>query len=271
MSLSKSTTLSGGEFISILRQKKMKKKGGFKVLPSINLDSLPVAVIEKVSTKQQKYICIDNSSTEYELDIDDDPNLAIYPHIPLGLERFIIFISGEGGMGKTGLTSFMVAQAKKMIKDIKVFYICGTGVDADQNMRNLKYVVELDGPVLNEIVPSRDFKNSLIVIDDVDNWEYHKDCIKLMNKCYETGRKFNINMIYISHNTTKAQESKIYSEVNMYITNQASNNLMLEKYLALPESTIDEMKEYLKEDIFICYNKNLKSVVTDKRVYKLEE
>lgn len=263
--------LSGGEFISILRNKKMKKKGGFKLYPTITKDSPVVAVLEHVPSKRQKYILVENGSDEYELEVGEDHNLAIYPHIPLGLERFIIFVSGEGGMGKTGLTSFMVKQAKKLIKDIKVFYICGTGADADQNMSQLKYIISLDGPVLKEIIPSRDFKNSLIVIDDVDNWEYHKDCVNLMNKCYETGRKFGINIIYISHNTTKAQESKIYDEVNMYITNKADNNRMLERYLALPENVINEMKNYLVDDVFVCYNKTFKSVITDKRVYKLEE
>lgn len=263
--------LSGGELISVLRQKKAKKKGGFKIFTSITKDSPVIAILEHIPTKRQKYICVDNSSTDYNMYIGDDGKLAIYPHIPLGLERFIVFISGEGGLGKTALASNMIKQAKKMIKDIKIFYICGTGAEADQNMSQLKYIISLDGAILKDIVPQRDFKNSLVVIDDVDNWEYHKDCVNLINKCYETGRKFAINIIYISHNTTKAQESKIYDEVNMYITNKADNNRMFEKYLALPQPIIDEMKKYLLDDVFVCYNKTYKSVITDNRVYKIEE
>ncbi len=263
--------LSGGEFIDILRRKKLQKKGGFIIVLSLNNTIHVVAVLEHIPTKMQKYICIDNKSKDYELDIQEDVKLAIFPHIPLGLERFIIYLSGEGGLGKTGLTSFMVKQAKKNIKDIKIFYICGTGVEADKNMSQLKYVIELQGNILKDIVPQRDFKNSLVVIDDIDNWEYHKDCISLMNKCYETGRKFGINIIYISHNTTKATESKIYSEVNMYITNDVKNNRMFENYLHVSPEVIEEMDSYLKTDVFVCYNKNLKTIFTDKKVYKLEE
>jgi len=172
-------------------------------------------------------------------------------------------------MGKSSLTSLMIKQTHKNITK-KIFYICGTDISADRNIAPLKYIEFIQGDLLKEIDVERDLTDSLIVFDDIDSWEYHKDAIRILNKAYEVGRKFGINIIYISHNTTKATESKIYDEVNMYITNKALNNRMFERYLMLSQKTINEIDEALKDDVFVCYNKTFNTVYTDKKIWKLE-
>lgn len=264
-SQSQNINLSGGQFVALLRQKKKKIQGGLGLMNTAGDDV--IAVVESLNTGKVKYICNDANSEEKELFFGE--SYAIYAHIPRGKERFIVFISGESGLGKTGLTSFMIKQAKALIPKINIFYICGTDIDMDINMKKLKYIIPLDGKILSEINVEKDFVNSLIVVDDIDNWEYHKDAIKLINKCYEVGRKFGINIIYISHNTTKATESKIYDEVDMYITNQAKDNRMMQKYLHLSDEIMNEMEHYLKTDVFVCYNKIFRTVYTDYRIYKI--
>jgi hypothetical protein len=56
----------------------------------------------------------------------------------------------------------------------------------------------------------------------------------------------------------------------MYITNKAKNNRMFEYHLGLSKETIDEMDNYLKTDPFVCYNKIYNTIVTDKKIYKVE-
>jgi len=259
--------LSGGDLIQILRGNHSKKKGGLSIKDAA--DKNTICVVEKISNKKDKFVANDIKSLEKNLYFEPE-DYAIYPHIPLGVDRFIIFCSGHGGMGKSSITSLMMKQAKKHIKGLKVYYICGTSAGADENISKLNFCVPLKGEMLQNINVERDFKNSLIVFDDIDNYEYHKEAIKIMNKAYEVGRKFNINIIYISHNTTKATESKIYDEVNMYITNKATHNRMFEHYLELKEEVIEEITKYLKTDVFICYNKIYNTLYTDKRVFRLE-
>lgn len=257
---------SGGEFMSILQSKKDKKMAGLSIFDKA--DENVICVMEKKKTRKQKFIGNDVKSKENQLIAHKD--FILFPHIPLGLERFIIFISGEGGLGKSGMTSFMIKQAYKHITK-KIYYICGTSMEADVNISALKYVDQVPGEFLKDIDVEKDLNNSLIVFDDIDNWkEYHKDAINVLNKAYEVGRKFKINIIYISHNHTKATESKIYSEVNMYITNTAKDNRMFEKYLKTSNQDIEDMEEALKTDVFVCYNKNFHTVYTDKRIWKLE-
>ena len=257
---------SGGEFMSMLQNKKEKRKAGLGIFDKA--DENVICVMEKKKTRKQKFIGNDVNSKDTHLAVNPK-DYVYFPHIPIGLERYIVFISGEGGLGKSGMTSFMMQQTAKHITK-KIYYICGTSIDADPNISSLKYVENIPGEFLSEIDVERDLSDSLIVMDDIDNWEYHKDAIKLLNKAYEVGRKFHINIIYISHNTTKATESKIYSEVNLYITNTAKDNRMFEKYLKTSNQDINDMEEMLKTDVFVAYNKNFHCVYTDKKIWKLE-
>jgi len=250
--------------IQILRHNHQKKNGGLNIKYDISNDV--IAVVEKGN--KQKYIVSDESSNVRAVDVPNS-DYAIYPHVPLGKERFIIFFSGEGGMGKSSITSLLIKQTYQHITK-RIFYICGTDIKADRSIAPLKYIKQLDGEQLENINVETDLKDSLIVFDDIDNWEYHKEAIKILNKSYEVGRKFGINIIYISHITSKANESKIYGEVDMYITNKARNNRMFETHLGLEKHIIEEMHEILKTDIFVAYNKRFNSVITDKKVYKLE-
>jgi hypothetical protein len=247
-----------------LRSNKSKKNGGLAKCEKLTNDVIAVLICLK--SGKTKYIC--NSVNSNEKSISVNELCGILPHIPLGKERFIIFFSGSGGMGKSSLASVMALQYQKLISD-KVFYIAGTSIHADLSLSKNKSIKQLKGEDLSEIVVEEMFADSLVIFDDIDNWEFHKQAIKVLNKCYETGRKFGINLIYISHVASNASESKIYSEVDMYITNKATHNRMMYHHLTLSDGIISEIEEYLEEDVFVCYNKIFNCVYTDKKIYKL--
>lgn len=251
--------------IHILRQNHQKKVGGLVLSNRETNDVL--AVVER--NGKQMFV---NNSVQSKKTAITVPSMdyIVYPHIPLGLETFRIFISGQSGMGKSSLTRLFIEQTYKHITK-KIFYICGTDIKSDISIAPLKYVKQIDGELLEDINVERDFENSLIVFDDIDSWSYHKQAISILNSAYETGRKFKINIIYISHITSKASESKIYGEIDMYITNKAKNNRMFEHHLSLNKHIIEEIDEYLKTDPFVCYNKRFNAVITDKKVYKINE
>lgn len=253
------------ELISHLRANKLKKKGGLEILNKIN--NFVIAVVIKLSNEKEKYICNSENSNEKDFEIDQN-NFAIFPHIPLGKERYIIFFSGASGMGKSSLTAFMAKQHHKLISK-KIFYIAGTDKNADKSLAPLKFIKQISGENLEEINVDEDFRDSLVIFDDIDNWTFHKEAIKILNQCYEIGRKFQINIIYISHVASKASESKIYGEVDMYITNKATKNRMMEHHLELSNEVIKEIESYLNTDVYVCYNKIYNCIYTDKKIYKL--
>lgn len=251
------------ELIKILRKNHEKKSGGLIVYDKINKE-----VICEISYEGKiKYICNDEKS-EKKAFMTPNENYILIPHIPLNKSRYIIFGSGESGMGKSSLTYIFIQQTYQHITK-RIFFISGTDIKEDENLKKLKYIKQIKGDKISEINIERDLKDSLIVFDDIDNYDFHDEAIHLMNKIYECGRKFKINIIYLSHITTKANESKIYNEVDIYITNKAKNNRMFETYLNLSKDVVNEIDKYLITDPFVIYNKVYDCVMTDKKIYKL--
>lgn len=253
------------DIIQMLRKNHKKKAGGLDI--SNKIDKNVIAQVAKITNGKNKYIVNSNNSQNKGFQIPSN-EYAVLPHIPLSLERYIIFLSGESGMGKSSLASLFIKQTIQHITK-KIFYVAGTDISHDMNLSKIKEIEQIPGDLIKDIEVEKDLNNSLIVFDDIDNCDFHKDAIKLLNKCYETGRKFGCNIIYISHIASKANESKIYGEISMYITNQVKNNRMIEYHLRMGKETVDELDNYLKTDPFVCYNKVYDTFITDKKVYKL--
>ena len=102
----------------------------------------------------------------------------------------------------------------------------------------------------------------------MDNSSYSKNVKKLLNKIVETGRKYEVSLIFISHINTHARDSTISSETDLYITNQENikNNRMIEKYLNVSSSDFDEALK--RKPAFVAINKAFRCIVTDLTAYK---
>jgi len=251
------------DIINILRAKAGKRQGGLILSNKINKDV--IAVIYK--DDREMYVLNDDNEVNKTFAVENN-NFLVNPHIPLNKNRFIIFASGNSGMGKSSLMYLLCLQYLKHFNK-KIYYICGTPLKDDINLSMIKEIKQIKGEALSDIVVERDFKDSFVIFDDIDNWDYHKEAIRIMNAIYETGRKYNISLAYLSHITSNATETKIYGEVDLYITNSAKNNRMLNYHLGLDKNTIEEMDRYLQTDPFICYNKVFNTVITDKKIYKV--
>lgn len=255
---------SPSDIINILRAKAGKRQGGLVLSCSINKDV--VAIIYKGNKKM--YILNNENEENKTFEVDSD-DFSITPCIPLNKNRFLIFASGNSGMGKSSLIYLFCLQYLQYFNK-RIFYICGTPIKDDINLSKIKEIKQIKGEDLENIVVDRDLKDSFVIFDDIDNWkDYHEEAIHIMNAIYETGRKYNISLAYLSHITSNARETKIYGEVDLYITNSAINNRMLSYHLGLSKNIIEEMDKYLQTDTFVCYNKIFNSVITDKRVYKV--
>jgi hypothetical protein len=263
MTSNKNIVSSPTDIINILRAKVGQKTSGLTL--SIDINKNVVALVYNKGKIMD--IINDEKSEKKEFEVDSN-EYTIVPHIPLNKERFLLFASGCSGMGKSSLIYILTLQVIKHITK-NIFYICGTPLKDDINLSKIKQIKQIKGEKLSEIVVNRDLKNSFVIIDDIDNWEYHDEAVNIMNQIYETGRKYKINLAYLSHITSNARETKIYSEVDIYITNKATNNRMLSYHLGLSNDIINEMDNYLREDPFICYNKVFNAVITDKKIYKI--
>ncbi|MET0570936.1 MAG: hypothetical protein ABWZ79_05885 [Pedobacter agri] len=247
--------------IAILRNIQQKKSGGY-VLE--NRAENVVAIVKK--GKAHKYINQNERSNITEMEIKDAGYL-IEPHIPIDLERFIIFLSAESGSGKTLLSSILIEQYIANFPDFPVYYLCNTRKEDDINLASIKKLQQLDSENLEEIT-IEDLTDCLVVIDDTDFHKDHKKIMKFMNIIVECGRKFGVSLIYSSHIHSKLSESPIYKEVSLYITfpNSLINNRMIQNNLKIDENVVREL--ICANHSFICFNKIYRTIITDQIIMK---
>jgi len=252
--------------LSILRDIQGKKQGGLSVENKIG-DT--IAKIKKQEGKKikTKYINQNPKSKIKEM-ISDNKNYILEPFIPVNLERFIIFLSGQSGSGKTLVSSELILQYLEYYKGKrKCYYVCNTKIKDDINLSKIKQLKQLSTENLEQIT-IEDLKDSLVIVDDTDFHEDHKKILKWMNIIVECGRKFGTSLIYSSHIHSKLSESPIYKEVSMYITFSDSliNNRMLSQNLKIHDSIVNKLLE--ENNAFICFNKIYRTIFTDNILMK---
>ena len=251
--------------VSVLRSIQKKKTGGLIMTNKIEKD----VVAKVIKGKQVKYVINDPNYHDPSPLRIDNMNYLVEPHIPIsGVERWIAFLSGQSGTGKTAIASLLIAQYAQYYNKT-VYYVCETKLKDDINLKKLTYIKQIPTDQLEGITIEH-LKNSLVFIDDIDYSPQHKQCMKFINMIVETGRKFGTSLIFASHVNTKGGESCIYKELSMYFTNynNTSNNRLIEKYMNLNRSQIDKIQAQ-KDSAFICVNKVFDCVITDKVIEKL--
>lgn len=251
--------------VPVLRNIQNKKKGGVVISNVIE----PEIVAEVKKGKTSKYIINDPEYDDQTPLVIDNMNYVVEPYIPIsGVERFIIFLSGQSGTGKTALASLFIKQYIKHYNK-NVFYVCETDKNDDVNLKPLTFIKQLPNEDL-ESIKITDLRDSLIFVDDMDYSPHHKQCMKFINMIVETGRKFKVSLIFASHINSKGNESCIYKELSMYLTasRNTMNNRLIEKYLNLDKQQIQQIQDQ-KDSAFICINKVFDCLITDRVIQKI--
>lgn len=248
--------------VSFLRNITNKKNGGLNLVNGVGGNC--VGVVLNVGTNEEKFIENNEMSDIEELDIDNK-NFIIEPLIPLDKERFIIFLSGASGTGKTAMASVFVKQYLDHLGK-NVYYVCATSYKDDQNLKNLPIKqIKLDEIEEYEI---KDLENSLVVIDDTDFSTNAKEVLRFINMICELGRKFKVNLIFSSHINTKGNSSVVYREVDLYLTGVKGieSNRMIEKYLGVKRADLVDVP---RDSAYVCFNKHKDLIITDSKIYKI--
>jgi hypothetical protein len=250
------------EKILILRNIQQKKAGGVSISDKPNE---AVAIVSNIKTKKNKYVNNDPNSNEKNLIIESD-NYIVEPYIPIRLQRLLWILSGDSGQGKSLLASLGTKQYLKHFPKNRIFFISQTSYRDDENLKSLPFK-QLDIETLEDY-QIEDFKDSLILFDDIDNSDSLKKAMKLLNRATELGRKFNVSVIFCTHIHSRLNMSTIYREAQMYTTfpDSLHGNRQLYNNMKIPQNLIDELKE--TQNGFITFNKTYRTIITDKFIWK---
>lgn len=166
-----------------------------------------------------------NKSIEIDTDTDYYLSPAIDPTLPERNQRNVYFIAGPSGSGKSTLSAEIMKDYKRVFPKNSIILFTKIedrdpafdGIDdimvviLNEEFSEIQKTVGKDDQDPDALVLS-DFKDSLVVFDDVDritNKDIKKATINLRNEIFEMGRHNNTFMICTSHQIMNYQETKI--------------------------------------------------------------
>lgn len=222
-----------------------------------------IAYVDK-NDKIVRYISLSANSDVENINIQSNQKNMIVPMIPATDENFLIFINGVSGNGKS-LFGYNFALQYMDMYDGDIFYISNKNKSVDQNMSKLDLTqLSIDDIKKFDI---NEFSNSLFIIDDVDDGDIHKFAMNVVNSIANLGREYSVSCIYITHNNSKLNETRMSKECHMYITfpKNLHDNSIISK-MKIPYDTVDIIEE--TKSSYVCFNKICDYIITDKIIMK---
>jgi len=210
----------------------------------------PIAMIK--DTKHVVSLAKNPKQSTNEIVLDSNETFTPMPNT--SKDRTVNYIFGQSGSGKSYYVYLFAMNYKKLYKKnpIYVFSTLESDKEGLDRIPNIKRIALNEEFLNDEIVPIEEFKNSLIIFDDVDNiaskplkkklWSY-------MNSMLQTGRHFNISMCITFHVSASGHETKMIineaTSITYFPATIGNRNLkyMLDSYLGLDKQQILKIKK----------------------------
>jgi hypothetical protein len=167
-------------------------------------------------------------------------------------ERFIAYICGQSGSGKSYFASDLANAYKKQHPDNQIYLM--SFVESDSSIERVKGIerIKIDDEFLSTDLSSKDFSDSLLICDDCDCYTDKKIKAKLRDlfgKILNTGRHDNASLIYLSHLACNGLETKgILNECHSLTFFPATldgraRDYLLKNYLGFAKKQIDQIDD----------------------------
>ena len=145
-----------------------------------------------------------------ELELDDDHSFQILPD--QNKERDCLYVAGASGSGKSFFCKQYLKEYIKLFPKNPIFLF--SYLDEDDTIDEIKAIQRIDiydKEFLNEELDPKDFKNSLIILDDMDCVEDKKIKNKVLlffKQLLQIGRRFHTTVIWACHEIVAGYETK---------------------------------------------------------------
>jgi DNA helicase HerA-like ATPase len=178
-----------------------------------------------------------------------DDTLQLIPNIKA--ERQCVYICGQSGSGKSYFTTNYVNEYKKLYPKREIYVISSINEDKSIDSLKPKRINALHNDFMNEEFSSEDFKDSLVIFDDIDVFpnKIKKKVMAIVNNILQIGRHFNVSICFTTHSPTNGSETKILlAEANVITvfpqtTGSRALKYLLDSYLGLDKKQIDKIKK----------------------------
>lgn len=194
-------------------------------------------------------------------------------------ERYIYYIIGRSGSGKSYFIKQWIQNFYHELYKKRPIYVFSY-LDNDKTLDELKYLkrIKLDMEFLeDDEISSKDFANSCVIFDDVDNIKnkaIKRKVDHLLNEILTVGRHNNVSALITRHTATNGQDTKIIlAETHAYIVfpsgiGNRPLKYLLDNYLGLDNKQIKKIKN--SKSRYVCIQRTFPlSVVSEKECYIL--
>lgn len=181
----------------------------------MNFDNQGEPILKIINPKKKKnnhktlYVSdkeCDNFMNEYNTD-------RIVQPVPLpARERIVAYVTGASGSGKSYYASKLVEEYHKYYPKNGVFLF--SPFEDDGTSFNFSWITKIDikhSDFTDESWDIEDFKDSLIVLDDIEsltNKKVRTVLTDILNLILEAGRKLKVSCIYTSHITMQGHNTR---------------------------------------------------------------
>jgi len=226
-----------------------------KPIARLDLGNKKVEILSIVDPDDPKYKSKGQVFTRYP-----EKGVLAKPLVPLPdpNSRFVSYIAGPAGSGKSTYASSLATQFRKIHPDKKIFIFSRTEADKDPAYEKLKPIqIDIDEDLLlNPIDITKEMSENgcLIIFDDcetIHNEKLKREIQKLIMDGLEIGRKLNLNMIITNH--------------LILPNNKAFGRVLLNEIQSLtvfPKSGSAKQIKYALNEYFGLDNKQLKELFT---------
>jgi hypothetical protein len=169
---------------------------------------------------------------KFEINLNDGSSIEMLPPLNAS-QRFVI--AGMTGSGKSTQVREYVKKYHKMYPDNKIFLF--SQHEKDPIYDSIKYFVrvKIDEDLIEDPITLEELKNSLVIMDDVDNIQNKKlseSLIKLINDINCNGRHHNISCIVTLHILMNYQKTKsLLSDISGALLFLTGSKYAINRYL----------------------------------------
>jgi adenosyl cobinamide kinase/adenosyl cobinamide phosphate guanylyltransferase len=203
-------------------------------------------------TKHIVSLSKDSKHSADELKLEKDETFSPMPDT--SKNRGVLFIFGQSGSGKSWYVQLYAQNYKKIYpkNSIYVFSTLDSDKEGLDKIRGLKRIQLNQEFRDDEMIPIEEFKDSLVIFDDVDNISdklLKKKVWAYMNNMLQIGRHHKISMAITFHVSAAGNDTKMIineaTSITWFGATVGGRNLkyMLDSYLGLDKEQIKKIKK----------------------------
>ena len=202
--------------------------------------------------KDNKFLYVDDKANNSIDSYECDYNETIQQIPDKETERSILYITGPSGSGKSYYTRNYILEYKKLFPKNNVYIF--SSLDSDETLDKIPKIkrVKFTDKFLSYDFKITDFKDSLVIFDDIDaetNKLKKAKIYGILNIILNTGRHERVSCVFTSHLSCAGNETKlILSEahsITIFPKNMGNRSIkyLLDSYFGLDKHQINYIKK----------------------------